>query len=301
MTGPIVDFEAFSATESCLAFDDGVALRGIESRAGPGRRALTPIIRWAGSKTRLLPALRDLIPATAKRHLEPFLGSATVYLASAPREGIGSDINADLMQAYVMVQADPCGVWNALCKIPATPECYYQLRAANWAHRDPIHRAARFLYLNRFCFNGVYRTNRQGQFNVARGVGRLRIPTLEEMEAFSKLIKPVQLHCCDFEETISAAGSGDFLYLDPPYIDPDKRDRGEYGVGVFGCADLIRLIEAMRAADRRGAHVLMSYSARCINRRLLKGWRLRQVQVRRGVASFTACRTTVGELLISNY
>jgi len=261
----------------------------------------TPILRWAGSKKKLLPHLRAAAPTSFRRYIEPFVGSGVLFLLLEPKSAILSDLNEHLIQAYEVVRSRPKKVWNLLMSWPATEEFYYSLRACEAESLDEFTRAARFIYLNRYCFNGVYRTNLDGNFNVSRGKGNLGIPEWPVFSAFADRLSAIKLKHCDFEKTVNRAGSNDFVYLDPPYAELGKRDRGEYGAGTFRSGDVTRLIESILRADERGAKILLSYSADQIDLRNLRGWHVHELTVMRNVSGFTGSRRHAHEVLISNY
>lgn len=262
----------------------------------------TPILRWAGSKKKLLPILEAATPKKFTRYIEPFVGSAILYL-QLPRNtpAILGDINPDLINMYETLRLHPRAVWNRLSKMPTEPYFYYELRDTNNQHLSDIEKAAKFLYLNRFCFNGVYRTNKDGKFNVARGKGGLKIPEWSVIKEFVSSIKNVDLFSGDFEKILLKAKRGSFIYLDPPYANDSLRDRGEYGVGSFKEFDIERLVNAMRIADSKGAHVLLSYSNHASILTQLKDWEIKKLSVFRNVAGFSGHRRHADEVLISNY
>jgi DNA adenine methylase len=260
-----------------------------------------PILRWAGSKKKLLPTLMSAAPAAYDRYVEPFAGSAVLYLRLGNTPALLGDINPDLIDTYETVRQHPKRVWSKVAAMSTTPDFYYELRADDGSRMGKLDRAARFVYLNRFCFNGVYRTNLQGKFNVARGKGHLFVPGFEVFAAFAEKLSKASLFCGDFEAVVAQTGRGDFLYLDPPYCLEGKRDRGEYGLGTFRERDEDRLADAITEAADRGAKVLLSYSP---SRRMLKrlpGWQVKRLNVARNVAGFTSARRTAKEVLVSNY
>lgn len=261
----------------------------------------TPLLRWAGSKKKLLPLLEQASPAQIRRYIEPFAGSAVLFLRLKPAKAILSDLNTDLIETYETVRRAPVKVWRLVRRIPAGHDDYYRVRDIAPASLDPISRSARFIYLNRYCFNGVYRTNRDGQFNVARGEGCLGIPSRELFEAFAQRLETVDLRCGDFQATVRRASRGDFCYLDPPYAGTGTRDRGEYGPGSFKSLDLERLAGAMEGADQRGAKVLLSYADQPEVLDRLSGWHVKRLSVARNVSGFTGARRRASEVLISNY
>lgn len=260
-----------------------------------------PLLRWAGSKKKLLPVLLAAAPEDAERYIEPFAGSAVLFLRLGADNAILGDFNQSLIETYRTVQRCPRAVWERASKLGDSPDDYYAIRAIPRNHLNAFERAAQFVYLNRYCFNGVYRTNLSGQFNVARGKGHLFMPSLAAFEAFAKRLKAAELRCSDFEEILSEAGQGDFVYLDPPYALGEKRDRGEYGCNAFREKDERRLIASLRAADRRGAKVLLSYSPAETVLRGLKKWRRHDLTVARNVAGFMSARRHADEVLLSNY
>lgn len=263
--------------------------------------SVLPILRWAGSKKKLLPVLEQSAPNEFGRYIEPFFGSGVLFLKLNVQEATVADINPNLIQAYEAVRTHPKAIWSRLNAMPTNEDFYYELRSQREADLGKFDRAARFIYLNRFCFNGVYRTNQQGQFNVSRGAGGLNIPVWDAFRNFSDRIKNVDLQCKDFETIVDGAKKGDFVYLDPPYAEKGKRDRGEYGPNTFKCADVARLIQSIKRADRRGAKVLLSYSAFHLDLAELRGWHVREISVMRNVAGFGQSRKRAQEILVSNY
>lgn len=266
-----------------------------------GRPGQTPIIRWAGSKKKLLPALQLAAPQQFNTYYEPFFGSGIFFLNLCPQNSVISDLNPHLIQAYEVIKEHPELLWEATNSISADHDVYYDVRGLPWDRLDEISRAARFIYLNRFCFNGVYRTNRQGGFNVSRGKGCLGIPSLDVFRSFSESLQTTNIYCADFESIVNQASAGDFVYLDPPYIDLGKRDRGEYGVDSFKFEDLERLVLCAKAASSRGANVLISYRECPSLISLLSDWYIDRLSVQRSVSCSTTKRKRASEIFLSNY
>ncbi|GAA3923907.1 Dam family site-specific DNA-(adenine-N6)-methyltransferase [Litoribacillus peritrichatus] len=264
----------------------------------PGK---TPILRWAGSKKKLLPNLQLATPKKFNIYYEPFFGSGVFFLHLDPKISVISDINPHLIQAYQMIKDFPVELWSLLKSIPADQDLYYHLRGLDCTDLDELSRAARFLYLNRFCFNGVYRTNRKGGFNVSRGKGNLGIPTQEVFYAFSKRLQSCEIYNLDFERVLEEASSGDFVYLDPPYIDLTKRNRGEYGLDSFGFSDLERLVSSARLATERGVKILISYFECPSLKSMLSDWYIEEISVQRNVSCNTTARSKAREIFLSNY
>jgi DNA adenine methylase len=259
-----------------------------------------PLLRWAGSKRRLLPVLRTCAPAEFDRYIEPFCGSICLFIDLKPSRAVLSDNNPDLIHFYKSLRHRPSHIGKLAASMPLTDSFYYELRALDPNTLSSNDRAARFLYLNRFCFNGVYRTNKAGQFNVPRGKHMGALPSVEEITQFGRFIRSVDFRAADFEELLDIATVGDFVYLDPPYAGA-SRDRGEYGVNSFKELDILRLAEACIRASDRGAKILLSYADLPMIRTLLPSWNLRELDVLRSVSGFSRGRGTVQEILISNF
>ena len=260
-----------------------------------------PLLRWAGSKKRLLPALVQSAPPQFNRYIEPFVGSGVLFLAMTPRQAILGDINSDLVDTYNTLKRNAATVWERASAMSDSADYYYELRAIDATKLNRLDRAARFVYLNRYCFNGVYRTNREGHFNIARGKGHLFIPEKQAFLNFAARLKTADVLCEDFEKVVSHAGDGDFIYLDPPYARRGARNRGEYGVGAFDDDDETRLVAALKQAHRRGAKILLSYSPEQELLKALKGWKVQHLSVMRNVAGFAGDRRSAKEILVSNY
>lgn len=258
-------------------------------------------IRWAGSKRKLLPQLKSLAPENFERYVEPFCGSLCLFVALKPKKALVGDINEELIHFYKLMRKNAQKIAELVHAQSTDEDTYYQLRATDPSSLAPEERAARFLYLNRFCFNGVYRTNRKGQFNVPRGKHMGSIPTVEELAAFGGLVRRARLLTVDFSKLLKNTGTGDFIYLDPPYAGRGVRDRGEYGVGTFKEIDLQRLKESVEAASTRGAKVMISYADIPQIREIFSAWHTTTIEVNRNVSGFAKGRTRVSELILRNY
>jgi DNA adenine methylase len=259
------------------------------------------LLRWAGSKRRLLKLLLGRLPQIGGRYIEPFAGSACLFFALEPTQAILGDINRELIETYRVLRHRPRTVWTGLTRAEQSEREYYRLRSLDPRSLSPMDRTVRFLYLNRFCFNGVYRTNRHGEFNVPRGKNTGQLPDLARFQDCAKLLRRVIFKNADFEETLAGVEATDFIYLDPPYFKPGRVGYGEYGYARFQQRDVSRLLGVLSEIDRAGARFLMSYSGTGIQSQRLGNWNVTRLQVRRYVAGFAAGRDSVTELLVSNY
>src|SRR5579859_6326272 len=198
-----------------------------------GRAWANPLLRWAGSKRALLPMLVSCVPAQFGTYIEPFAGSACLFFAIRPRCAVLGDFNAELIATYTAIRRHPRLVARHVATWGSSSEEYYGVRALDPDTMPDIMRAARFVYLNRRCFNGVYRTNRHGQFNVPIGTRIGRMPAEKDFYRCSVALRPASLLSCDFDVTLRSARHGDFAYLDPPYSTSTRPNYGEYGYGAF--------------------------------------------------------------------
>lgn len=263
--------------------------------------AMSSPIRWAGSKRKLIPAIRANMPSDYRRYMEPFCGSLSLYLALPKKQAVLSDLNAELIHFYRMARWRPRVVWSAAQGWDLSPETYYEVRSLHPESLCAERRAARFLYLNRLCFNGVYRTNSRGEFNVPRGS---RVPGMPEKEAILLLasrLRSAELICDDFSEIVNLARRNDFLYLDPPYAGRGVRNRGEYGPGSFDVSDIERLQVCIDRASRRGAKILISYADVEVIKDAFHGWNVVNIKVPRNVSGFASGRGIAGEVFLKNY
>jgi DNA adenine methylase len=258
-------------------------------------------LRWAGSKKRLVPKLRLYWNEDFVRYVEPFMGSATLFFEIQPPSAFLSDINLDLVETFCSVRDHPRAVYNRLVRLPLGEEAYYRIRQENTSRLSPLDRSARFVYLNRFCFNGLYRTNGLGKFNVPYASSKTgRLPTLEELQKSAKILSSAKIVARDFEETLQDVHAGDFVYMDPPYAVQNRRIFRQYGPECFGTDDLARLAASLSDINRRGATFLVSY-ALCQEALIaFRGWHIKRARTQRSIAGFSKDRRKAVEILVSN-
>ena len=263
--------------------------------------SIDPFLRWAGSKRKILPRLKPFWREDHERYVEPFAGSAALFFAIGPRRAILGDLNRDLVSTYATIKDDPQGVATALTVWETDEDTYYRVRDEMGDLEDPAARAARFVYLNRLCFNGLYRTNRSGHFNVpygAKGAGRL--PDAAALAAVSQCLRGATLVAKDFSEVLGMVGPGDLVYMDPPYRVASRRVFREYQAGEFSSEDLIRLRSWLEKLDKQRVDFIVSYADSREGRSLGKGFDSKRVRVRRNIAGFSKHRRIAYELMISN-
>jgi DNA adenine methylase len=258
-------------------------------------------LRWAGSKKRLLSKIRPYWGDGFTRYIEPFMGSASLFFAIEPSKAVLSDINTALVETFCAVRDHPRAIYNRLMRLPLGEEAYYRIHKVEPSRLLPIDRAARFIYLNRFCFNGLYRTNLKGDFNVPYAASKTgQLPTQDDLYKSAKALSCAYISARDFEETIHDVQPGDFIYLDPPFAVKNRRIFRQYGPDSFGTEDLARLSSALSDIDRCGATFLVSYAICREAMEAFKGWHIRRAQTQRSVAGFSRHRRKAIELLVSN-
>ncbi|MBQ0759796.1 MAG: Dam family site-specific DNA-(adenine-N6)-methyltransferase [Zhongshania sp.] len=259
-----------------------------------------PIIRWAGSKRKLLPTLLEHLPAEYERYVEPFCGSACLFFAQNQKRALLSDFNGELTNALLLIKRTK-NLHESLINIPPTKEEYYRQRSINPEDLSTRERAIRFLYLNRYCFNGVYRTNMSGQFNVPRGTKTGDFPANEVFENARKKLRQATIKTSDYTETLASLCSGDFVYIDPPYS-KSGTFTGEYGVNSFTSNKLNDLIDQLHDLNSKGVKFLFSYRL-CeeTTTKLSKHYHVENLKVKRHISGFKKSWDIADEILVKNY
>jgi DNA adenine methylase len=217
-----------------------------------------PFLKWAGGKRWLPRSFPWLFPEKFDRYVEPFLGGGAVFFLMKPKRALLSDVNQNLMNVYIAIKEDWRTVEAHLREYAErhSNEFYYQVRSK--APEPGAAEAARFLYLNRTCFNGLYRVNLKGVFNVPRGTKNTILMDTDDFEANAVLLADAELSTCDFAEQLSKAGEGDFVFLDPPYtVAHNNNGFLKYNENIFAWSDQERLRDEAIAAAKRGASVLI--------------------------------------------
>lgn len=260
-----------------------------------------PFLRWAGSKKKLIPQLMQYWSGSYERYIEPFAGSACLFFAISPKAGILGDLNKELINTFREVRNNPVKVSLALNSLKSNKSVFDQLRAID-PLTIPCHkRAVRFIYLNRNCFSGLYRTNEKGIFNVPFANSKTgNMPTENELVSCSKALKKAKLVAGDFEECLCDIRKGDFVYLDPPYAVSSRRVFREYGPKIFGIPDLERLQKAIQRIHDIGAHFVVSYAYSSEGIKCLKKWSYRKVRTIRNISGFTGSQKFAYEILATN-
>lgn len=269
-----------------------------------------PFLKWVGGKRQLLPVIRPLIPQF-KCYFEPFVGGGAVFFNLQSSVALINDFNSELINCYRVIRNEPEELIEAANKHPNTSEHYYSVREMDRSPKfgllSSVERAARLLYLNKTCFNGLFRVNNQGQFNVP--FGSYKNPTVADpavIRAVSRYLNKSDIGYIsgDFANAVADARRGDFVYFDPPY-DPvsDTASFTGYNLHGFDRGEQKRLKETCDDLTERGVNFLLSNSDTLYIRELYEdaGYTIREVKARRSVNSDSAGRGEVNELLILNY
>jgi len=259
-------------------------------------------LRWAGSKRKSIPVLARLVPQRYNGYVEPFAGSACLAFHLRPERLVLGDLNPQLVEFYQYLRDNPAALHHAYRALPANPTTYYEVRTEYNNAAPSVDRAAKFLYLNRYCFNGIYRVNSRGSFNVPWGGDKVGLPlTLRDLMDASDVLQSAVIECSDFESfTKRNVRPGDFVYIDPPYARDETRVFREYHERSFASADWSRMLSVLAEIDSIGAYFLMSYAGDQALIKELDSWNVGYLDVTRNVGGFKSSRRKHREFMATN-
>ncbi|MFT4243836.1 MAG: DNA adenine methylase [Candidatus Woesearchaeota archaeon] len=269
-------------------------------------------LKWAGGKTQLIEQYKPLFPKKFNRYLEPFLGSGAIFFYIIqnynPTEIIISDINEELIDTYNIIKND---VERLIVELKQHKEYhmvegkkyYLMIRATDPKNLPKLERASRFIYLNKTCFNGLYRVNSKGQFNVP--MGSYKNPDIiqeEKLRRVSKLLQNVTIKVMSFEKVVSLAKKEDFVYLDPPYY-PLKKGQSftTYSKDNFLEEEQRKLFEAYNKLNKKGCYIMQSNSDTDFIKELYLNYNIHYVQATRIINCNGDKRGKINEVVITNY
>lgn len=218
---------------------------------------LKPFLKWAGGKRWLVANHSNLFPKKFKRYIEPFLGSGAVFFHIRPKKALLGDSNKELINTYLAIKENWGLVYSHLKEHQRkhSEDYYYKIRSLK--PKSLASHAARIIYLNRTCWNGLYRVNKEGIFNVPKGTRSSVIFETDCFDKISEALKIAELHSCDFECLIDIAEDGDFLFVDPPYtVRHNHNSFIKYNEKLFSWADQERLFYALNRARKRGVQIV---------------------------------------------
>ncbi|GAB6636284.1 DNA adenine methylase [Streptococcus uberis] len=277
----------------------------------PERQEAKPFTKWTGGKRQLIPQLREYLPEKYNRYFEPFVGGGALLFELQPEQAVINDFNSELINAYKVIRDNPEELVSILKEhqLNNSKEYYLELRETDRNGKletfSKIEKAARILYMLRVNFNGLYRVNSKGQFNVP--YGRYKNPKIvDENNIYnvSHYLKSNEIEILngDFEDSVRDASEGDLVYFDPPYIPLNKTsDFTSYTSDGFGMNEQIRLCELMHELTERGVKVILSNSSAPIVYEMYHGFNINTVKATRMINSIASKRGKINEVIITNF
>ncbi|MDO5746294.1 MAG: DNA adenine methylase [Actinomycetaceae bacterium] len=272
---------------------------------------LAPIVKWVGGKRQLLPHILPLIPANISTYVEPFLGGGAVLFALQPKRAIVNDFNTELMNLYQVIRDEPQELIDRLREHAGRNNSDYFYEIRSWDRQDtyrklkPATRAARLVYLNKTCYNGLFRVNQSGHFNTP--FGRYKNPRIVDEPAIRALsdylsTADIDLRTGDYRGALKNLSTTAFVYFDPPYMPVStSASFTGYTEGGFDATEQIALRDTCRELNKQGIRFLLSNSAHPLILDLYSEFRIDMVEARRAVNSKAERRGVVTEVLVRNY
>lgn len=271
-----------------------------------------PFVKWAGGKRSIIKDLVRLSPNSYNTYYEPFIGGGALLFELAPKKAVINDYNKELMNVYKCLKDEI--KFTSMCKelnkheIKHSEEYYYQIRNIDKDKKKfnrlaDYKRAARTIYLNKACFNGLYRVNSKNEFNVPFGK-KIKVNTYDGINLgiiYSFLnLNDIEILSIDFEESVKNAKKGDFIYFDPPY-DSDTNTFNSYTENGFDKEEQKRLSQVFKDLDKRGCYVMLSNYNTTLIKELYKGFNFNYVETHRNIGAKTENRGIVEEVIITNF
>lgn len=246
-----------------------------------------PIMKWAGGKTQMLGDIMPKIPQKYGKYIEPFIGGGALFFALSPDKAIIADSNPELINMYRQVADNVESVISYLKKYKNTKEDFYEVRSLDWLKLKKEEAAARTIYLNKTCFNGLYRVNKKGQFNVP--FGKYKAPNFcdeEALYAASDVLKKATITCGDYLSVLKEyAEPGDFIFLDPPYLPiSEYSDFKRYTKEQFYEEDHVELAKEVKRLQELGCHVILTNSNHPLVHELYADYKIEVIQTKRYIS-----------------
>jgi DNA adenine methylase len=266
-----------------------------------------PFLKWVGGKRQLLPELLTRLPDSYRTYFEPFIGGGALYFAHRPERACISDINHELINVYSVVANDVEALIEALSQHVHSEEYFYTMREMDrledYSYWTPLQRASRLLFLNKTCFNGLYRVNSQGYFNTP--FGDYRNPTIcdaENLRACSLALKKTKVGCYSYMDVGKLARKGDFVYFDPPYapLNATSSFTG-YVKDGFGSEDQVNLKNLCDKLTKKGVLWMLSNSTAPLILDLYEDYNMEKVRASRSINSKGDKRGKIHEVIVRNY
>lgn len=280
-------------------------LRGLSSKHTAQR--FGPFLKWAGGKSQLLASFDEYFPDSFKNYFEPFTGGGAVFFHLRNKLGAFpaqlSDLNQELINCYTMIRDNLDELIYDLQKHENTEEYFYKIRALDPSTLSDIERASRLIYLNKTCFNGLYRVNSKGKFNVPFGFYKNPSTCNEALlRACNQALQETELACKPFDSVLKKAKRGDFVYIDPPYHPLTSTSNfTSYTRNCFSADDQISLAKVYAELDKRGCKLMLSNSDCPFIRDLYSGFDVKTVYAMRMINCKAEGRGRITEVLVLNY
>ncbi|MBQ9869946.1 MAG: DNA adenine methylase [Ruminococcus sp.] len=276
----------------------------------PKNKLVSPVLKWVGGKRQLLPSIKPMLPKRITSYCEPFVGGGAVLFDLQPKRAIVNDINSDLILVYTVIRDNVEALIELLETYPNEEGFYYELRNIDreqekYDKLSEIEKAARVIFLNKTCYNGLYRVNNAGEFNSPFGKYKnpniVNAPVLRAVSAYFNSSE-ITFSTADFELVLEQVRRGTFVYLDPPY-DPvsDTSSFTGYSKGGFSREQQIQLRECCDRLNARGVKFMLSNSATDFIREQYSNYHITIVQAKRAINSVASKRGDVDEVIITNY
>ncbi len=271
-----------------------------------------PFVKWAGGKRQVIDELKKYVPEEFDVYYEPFVGGGALLFELSPKKAVISDLNKELINVYSVLCDEEkfkkmCSVLNSY-EASHSEKFFYEIRNKDrnkntFNRLSDYTRAARTIYLNKACFNGLYRVNSKNEFNVPFGK-KLKVNTYEGSNLITVsnylTMNDIKILGVDFEEAVKDAKKGDFVYFDPPY-DSDTGTFNSYTEGGFGKDEQRRLAEVFKELDSRGVYVMLSNHNTSLVSELYKDYNFHRIEAKRNINSNGKKRGKIEELIITNY
>lgn len=270
---------------------------------------LKPFLKWAGGKRQLLHEIQKLIPYSINTYYEPFIGAGAIFFNFQPNRAVINDLNSELMNVYQVIKDNLDSLLNDLPKHENSKEYFYHIRSLDrepgYLNMSAVERASRIIYLNKTCFNGLFRVNSKGYFNVPFGYYKnpkiIEAMLLRSVHEYLNTAHITILNT-DFEDAVHEAKKGDFVYFDPPY-DPvsDTSSFTSYNLDGFNKNEQKRLKSVIDDLTAKECKVLLSNSGTEFIKKLYQGYHIKTVYANRAINSVASKRGSVDEVLVMNY
>lgn len=269
-----------------------------------------PFVKWVGGKRQLIDEIIPLLPEHFSTYCEPFLGGGALLFKLQPSKAIVNDLNEDLIIVYEVIRDDVESLIESLKKHKNNPDYYYEIRDLDrdknaYKNIGKVNKASRILFLNKTCYNGLFRVNSAGEFNVPFGNYKnpniVNEPTLRAVSQYLNK-RDIRFYSEDYEVILKKLRKGSFVYLDPPY-DPvsDTSSFTGYNKGGFDREEQLRLKECCDALNKKGINFMLSNSNTKFIRELYKDYNITIVNARRNINSNSKKRGEVEEVIVRNY